>query len=151
MTNKQAKVILREPVSKLGDRGDVVTVASGYARNYLIPQGLAFTWNKSAESEIQAMQRARRAEELATREDAIAIKGQLEGLTLTIPAKVSESGKLFGGISAARIADELTKKGIKVNAKMLSFDPIRKTGDFPVKAQLHPEITARFVVSVVAE
>lgn len=151
MTNKQMKIILRDTVSNLGRRGDVVTVANGYARNYLIPKGYAFAWNAGAEQQIAQMQRARRAEELATREEAVAIKGQLDGMTLEIVAKASESGKLFGGISAERIASELAAKEIKVIAKQLSFDPIRRIGSFPVSAQLHPEISASFTVSVSAE
>ncbi|MBO5633733.1 MAG: 50S ribosomal protein L9 [Aeriscardovia sp.] len=151
MANKQVKVILREPVAQLGRRGDVVTVAAGYARNYLLPEGIAFAWNKGAEKEIEAMQKARRAEELATRETAVATKEKLDGITLTITAKVSESGKLFGGISADKIVEELAKKDITVNAKSLTFAPIRKTGTAEVKAQLHPEIAAQFTVSVEAE
>ena len=151
MANKQVKVILREPVAQLGRRGDVVTVAAGYARNYLLPEGIAFAWNKGAEKEIEAMQKARRAEELATRETAVATKEKLDGITLTITAKVSESGKLFGGISADKIVEELAKKDITVNAKSLTFAPIRKTGTAEVKVQLHPEIAAQFTVSVEAE
>lgn len=151
MPNKQKKVILRNTVANLGHKGDVVTVSAGYARNFLIPQGEAFEWTAGAEKQIEAMRKARRAQVLATREDAVALKEQLEGSSVQIAAKVSESGKLFGGISADAIADALAAKNITVNPKTLVFDPIRTTGDFDVTANVHPEISAQFTVTVVAE
>jgi large subunit ribosomal protein L9 len=151
MPNKQQKVILRTTVANLGHKGDVVTVATGYARNFLIPQGQAFAWTAGAEKQIEAMRKARRAQVLATREDAVALKEQLEGSTVEISAKVSESGKLFGGISADAIASALAAKQISVDPKTLVFEPIRTTGDFPVTANVHPEISAQFTVKVTAE
>jgi large subunit ribosomal protein L9 len=148
---RETKVILRKTIATLGRPGDVVTVKPGYARNYLIPQGIAFEWSKGAASQIEQMQRARRAKELASREDAVAAKAQIEGTTLEFAAKVSESGKLFGGVSAEKIASELSKKGVAVDAKLLKFDPIKTTGDYAATAQLHPEITAQFTIKVVAE
>ena len=151
MPNKQQKVILRTTVSNLGHKGDVVTVSNGYARNFLIPQGQAFAWTAGAEKQIEAMRKARRAQVLATREDAVALKDQLEGKTVEISAKVSESGKLFGGISADAIASALAAQQITVDPKMLQFDPIRTTGDFPITANVHPEISSQCTVKVVAE
>lgn len=148
MPNKQMKLVLREAVPHLGRRGDVVTVASGYGRNYLLPEGLAFLWTEGAQKAVEAMQQRRRAEELATREEAIATKALLEGLVLEIAAKASESGKLFGGISADRLAKELGTRNIVVKPKDLHFDPIRRVGTFEVTAKLHPEIETAFTVSV---
>ncbi len=91
----ETKVILTKTVSNLGHSGDVVDVKSGYARNYLFPQGLAFAWTKGAEAQIVAMKRARLAKAVATREDAVAAKAAIEGTTVEIAAKVSESGKLL--------------------------------------------------------
>ena len=121
----ETKVILTKSVNHLGHPGDVVAVKSGYARNYLFPQGLAFAWSKGAAAQIEAMKRAR-------------------------PAKVSESGKLFGGISAEKIAIALSSK-VEVNPKNITVEPIKTTGDFPATVALHPEITANFFVKVVAE
>ena len=90
----ETKVILTKTVANLGHSGDVVEVKAGYARNYLIPQGLAFAWNKGAASQIEAMRRARLAKAVATREEAVAAKAQIEGTVVEIAAKVSESGKL---------------------------------------------------------
>ena len=133
----ETKVILTKSVNHLGHPGDVVAVKSGYARNYLFPQG-------------QAMKRARLAKAVATREEAVAAKEIIEGSTVEIAAKVSESGKLFGGISAEKIAIALSSK-VEVNPKNITVEPIKTTGDFPATVALHPEITANFFVKVVAE
>lgn len=144
------KVILTQTVANLGHSGDVVEVKAGFARNYLIPQGLAFAWNKGAEAQIAAMKRARMAKAVATREEAVAAKSVIEGSVVEIKAKVSESGKLFGGVSADQIAQALASK-VAVDAKSIEVETIKTTGEFPVKAALHPEITATFTVKVVAE
>ncbi len=146
----ETKVILTKTVSNLGHSGDVVDVKSGYARNYLFPQDLAFAWTKGAEAQIVAMKRARLAKAVATREDAVAAKAAIEGTTVEIAAKVSESGKLFGGISNEAIAVALSDKAA-VNPKAIEVETIKTTGDFPAKVALHPEITASFFVKVVAE
>ncbi|MBS6947169.1 MAG: 50S ribosomal protein L9 [Bifidobacterium scardovii] len=144
------KVILTATVANLGHSGDVVEVKAGYARNYLIPQGLAFAWSKGAAAQIESMKRARLAKAVATREEAVAAKQLIEGTTVEIAAKVSESGKLFGGISAEKIAIALSSKAA-VNPKNIEVETIKTTGDFPAKVALHPEITASFFVKVVAE
>ena len=138
----ETKVILTKSVNHLGHPGDVVAVKSGYARNYLFPQGLAFAWSKGAAAQIEAMKRARLAKAVA--------KEIIEGSTVEIAAKVSESGKLFGGISAEKIAIALSSK-VEVNPKNITVEPIKTTGDFPATVALHPEITANFFVKVVAE
>lgn len=144
------KVILTATVANLGHSGDVVEVKAGYARNYLIPQGLAFAWSKGAAAQIESMKRARLAKAVATREEAVAAKQLIEGTTVEIAAKVSESGKLFGGISAEKISIALSSKAA-VNPKNIEVETIKTTGDFPAKVALHPEITASFFVKVVAE
>ena len=146
----ETKVILTQTVSNLGQSGDVVTVKAGYARNYLIPQGMAFAWTKGAAAQIEAMRRARLAKAVATREDAVAAKAAIEGTTVEIAAKVSESGKLFGGISADAIAKALADKAA-VDPKAIEVAVIKTTGEFPATVALHPEITASFTVKVVAE
>ena len=146
----ETKVILTQTVSNLGQSGDVVTVKAGYARNYLIPQGMAFAWTKGAAAQIEAMRRARLAKAVATREDAVAAKAAIEGTTVEIAAKVSESGKLFGGTSADAIARALADKAA-VDPKAIEVEVIKTTGEFPATVALHPEITASFTVKVVAE
>lgn len=146
----ETKVILTKSVNHLGHPGDVVSVKAGYARNYLIPQGLGFAWSKNAAAQIEAMKRARLAKAVATREEAVAAKELIEGSVVEIAAKVSESGKLFGGISADKIAIALSSKAA-VNPKNITVDPIKTTGEFAVTVALHPEISASFTVKVVAE
>lgn len=146
----ESKVILTQTVANLGHSGDVVAVRSGYARNYLIPQGLAFAWTRGAEAQIVQMKRARLAKAVATREDAVAAKAAIEGTAVEIAAKVSESGKLFGSISAEQIAIALEDKAV-VDPKAIEVESIKTTGEFPAKVALHPEITASFFVKVVAE
>lgn len=147
---KETKIILTATVANLGQSGDVVSVKPGYARNYLIPQGLAFAWTKNAAAQIEQMKRARRAAALATREDAVAAKGQIEGSVVEIAAKVSESGKLFGGVSADTVARALSDKGIAADAKAIAVESIKTVGEFPATIKLHPEISANFTVKVVA-
>ncbi|MFR0556240.1 50S ribosomal protein L9 [Pseudoscardovia radai] len=149
--SKNVQVILTSNVQNLGQSGDTVHVKAGYARNFLFPQGLAFEWSKGAGKQIEQLQRARRAKALASREDAVAAKSAIEGSTVTLTAKVSESGKLFGGISAAAVAQALTKAGNAVEASAITMDVIKTTGEFPAEVQLHPEISAKFTVKVVAE
>lgn len=146
---KETKVILTDTVTDLGHKGDVVAVKPGYARNYLIPQGLAFAWSKGAAAQIEAMQRARRAKSLATREDAVAAKNAVDGQSVEISARVSESGKLFGGISNEAIAQALRPMA-DVDPRTISVETIKTTGEFPATVALHPEITANFTVKVIA-
>ncbi|MEE8738406.1 MAG: 50S ribosomal protein L9 [Bifidobacterium sp.] len=146
----ETKVILTKTVANLGHSGDVVEVRPGFARNYLIPQGLAFAWSKGAASQIESMKRARLAKAVATREDAIAAKKAIEGVTVEIAAKVSESGKLFGGISSDRIAAALESKAV-IDPKSIKVETIKTTGEFAATVALHPEISAAFTVKVVAE
>ena len=144
------EVILIKDMENLGYANDIVNVKPGYANNYLIPQGLAFAWTKGAEAQIVQMKRARLAKAVATREDAVAAKAAIEGTTVEIAAKVSESGKLFGSVTAEQIALALSDKAA-VNPKAIEVETIKTTGDFPAKVALHPEITASFFVKVVAE
>ena len=146
----ETKIILTRTVANLGHAGDVVEVRPGYARNYLFPQGLAFKWTKGAAAQIEAMKRARQAKALATREDAVAAKAAIEGTVVEIAAKVSESGKLFGAVSADAIASALSDKA-PISPKSIKVETIKTTGEFPATVALHPEISASFTVKVVAE
>ncbi|RSX55447.1 50S ribosomal protein L9 [Bifidobacterium dolichotidis] len=146
----ETKVILTKSVNDLGNEGDIVTVKSGYARNFLFPQGLAFKWTKNAAEQAEEMKRARLARAVASREDAVAAKDKIDGTTVEIAAKVSESGKLFGGISADKIAAALASK-VTVEPKAIAVAPIKTTGEFPATITLHPEISATVTVKVVAE
>ena len=144
------KIILKKSVHKLVHAGDIVEVKAGYARNYLIPQGYAFPWTKGAAAQAEAMKRARLAKAIATREGAVEAKQIIEGTAVEIFAKVSESGKLFGGISNEQIANALAEK-VAVDPKGITVEKIQTLGEFPATVALHPEISANFFVKVVAE
>ena len=147
---KETKVILNQSVSNLGNPGDVVKVKPGYARNFLLPQGLAYAWTKAAAARIEQSLRARQARAVATRGDAVAAKAAIDGTTVPIKAKVSDSGKLFGGVSLDVIAEALRGKAV-VDPKSIKVNPIKTTGEFSASVTLHPEITAQFTVKVEAE
>ena len=139
------KIILKKSVNNLGHAGDIVEVKAGYARNYLIPQGYAFPWTKGAAAQAEAMKRARLAKAIATREGAVEAKQIIEGTAVEIFAKVSESGKLFGGISNEQIANALAEK-VAVDPKGITVEKIQTLGEFPATVALHPEISANFFV-----
>ena len=149
--SKQIKVILTQNVPSLGSAGQSVEVAAGYARNFLVPSGMAQLWTAKA-AEKEAAQFAKRdAEKVESRQKAAAVKDMLDGVTVIIPAKVSDSGKLFGGISPEAIAEKLKDKGIEVDPKTLHFDAIKQTGRYKVEARLYPQIISEFTVAVTEE
>ncbi len=106
-----AKLILTHEVSGLGAIGDVVTVKDGYARNYLVPRGLATAWSKGAESEVTAIRKARKAREIATLEDARAVRDALQGKPFTVSAKAGPGGRLFGAVTTGPAAAAVEAAG----------------------------------------
>ena len=149
--SKQIKVILTQNVPSLGSAGQSVEVAAGYARNFLVPTGLAQLWTAKA-AEKEAAQFAKRdAERLESRQRAAAIKDALDGMTVIIPAKVSDSGKLFGGISPESVAEKLKEKGIEVDPKVLRFEAIKQVGRYKAQARLFPQIVSEFILAVTEE
>ena len=149
--SKQIKIILTKDVPSLGTAGQSVEVAAGYARNFLVKEGLAQLWTAKAAQKEAAVLAKRDAEKLENRQKAAALKDALDGVTVVIPAKVSESGKLFGGISPEAIAEKLREKGIEVDPKTLHFEAIKQTGRYKVEARLYPQITSEFTVAVTEE
>ncbi len=146
------KVILREDVEKLGKAGDVVKVADGFGRNYLIPRELAVPANVRNLKALEHDRRVIEARAKKTRKGAESLASKLASVSLTISAKAGEEGKLFGAITSRDIAEALEKAGVPVDRKtVLLQDPIKQLGDYKVKVKagsdLHPEIS----VSVVAE
>jgi large subunit ribosomal protein L9 len=146
------KVILREDVEKLGKAGDVVKVADGFGRNYLIPRQLAVPANVRNLKALEHDRRVIEARAKKTRKTAESLAEKLASVSLTISAKAGEEGKLFGAITSRDIAEAMDKAGVPVDRKtVLLQDPIKQLGDYKVKikagSDLHPEIS----VSVVAE
>ena len=146
------QVILRDRLENLGNAGDVVSVKPGYARNFLIPKGLAFEATDSNVRRIErekAQSTKRASDELtAARERAAAF----EGLSVTFNARAGEEGKLFGSITNADIAEKLAEQGMEVDRKQIQLDePIKALGVFSVPIRLHSEVRPELKVWVIKE
>ncbi len=147
------RIILLETVENLGEPGDVVEVADGYARNYLIPRGVAQKATRAHMAELEAeLNRRRRAAEEAQRQ-AEDIAETLEGLSLTLMARAGSSGKLFGSVTAQDIADAIAReKDVSIDRRKVQLDePIRELGEREITLNLHPEVKVPIQVEVVAE
>ena len=146
------KVILTQEVSGLGTPGDVVEVKGGYGRNYLLPQGFAISWTKGAEKQIALIKRARSAREIRDLGHANEVKAQLEGLKVTLTARAGDGGRLFGSITPTEVADAVKSAGgPDVDRRRLELPGhIKSVGTYNVSLKLHPEVTARFAVTVAA-
>jgi large subunit ribosomal protein L9 len=146
------EVILREDIQTLGRAGDLVRVKPGYARNYLLPQGLAYEATEGNRKRIAAETRVRAVRNQAERAEAERFASSLNELTLTLSGKAGEEGKLFGSITSQDIADALSRQGHAVDRRKIALEhPIKTTGSHKVAIRLHPEVHAELHVSVVAE
>ena len=146
------EVILREDIKSLGQTGEVVRVKPGYARNYLLPQGLAYEATEGNKKRIAAESRVRAARSQAERGEAEQLANTLRGLSLTLSGKAGEEGKLFGSITSQDIAEALGRQGYSIDRRRIELDhPIRTTGEHLVAIRLHPEVHAELRVSIVAE
>jgi len=145
-------VILREDVKSLGKAGELVRVKPGYARNFLLPRGLAFEATEGNKKRIAAETRARGARDQAERTEAERFAATLGAVTLTLKGKAGEEGKLFGSITAQDIADALAAQGHQVDRRRIELEhPIKTVGHHTVAVRLHSEVHAEVRVSVVAE
>jgi large subunit ribosomal protein L9 len=146
------KVILKGEVDNLGLPGDVVDVADGYGRNYLLPRGLAILATKGAMKEAAALTRARKAREAQTVGSAQAAREALEQRTLRLSARVDERGHLYGSISAGDIQRVLKERGHEVERKRIDLrHAIKQIGEYEVPVQVHPQVVATVQVEVVDE
>lgn len=146
------KVILREDVEKLGKAGDVIKVADGFGRNYLIPKQLAVPANVRNLKALDHDRRVIEARAKKARKGAESLAERLASVALTISAKAGEEGKLFGAITSRDIADALEKAGVPVDRKtVLLADPIKQVGDYKVKIKAGTDLQPEISVSVVAE
>jgi large subunit ribosomal protein L9 len=147
------KLILTREVSGLGLAGDIVDVADGYGRNYLVPRGAAISWSKGAEKQISQIKRARDAREIRGLDHAKEIKGQLEGLQVTLNARAGTGGKLFGSITQADVVNAVKAAGGPLVDKKRVHLPghIKTTGDHTVTIELHADVVASVPVTVAAQ
>ena len=146
------QVILKEDILNLGFKGDVVNVKKGYGRNYLIPQGKAVIASESA-LKMLAEDNRQRAHKLAKiKADAEALAASLNGVSVSIATKASESGKVFGSVTSVQIADTLAEKGFTVDRRLIALiEPLKELGAHKVVIKLHKEVSAEVEVVVVAE
>jgi large subunit ribosomal protein L9 len=146
------EVILKREVPRLGDRGDVVRVADGFARNYLFPKQLAIPATTSTKKSIKDMKAAAEREAARMKGDAEKLANLLQTLTIKIIARAGESDQLFGSVTSRDIAAELEKQGYSVDRHKIFLDrPIRLVGDHDVSIHLHRDIDLTLVVKVRAE
>lgn len=146
------KVILRETVGTLGKRGDIVEVADGYGRNYLIPLGKATRATPGAEREAEGMRRAQALRDAQEIEGAEAIAARLGSTPMTIASRASEEGRLFGSVAVSEIVEAASANGVKIERRAVLLDePIKEVGDHSVTIKLHPEVSVAVIVHVVAE
>jgi large subunit ribosomal protein L9 len=146
------KVILREDIEKLGKAGDVVKVADGYGRNFLIPRRLAVPADVRNLKALEHERRVIEARARKVRRSAEALAEQLSTMSLVIPAKAGEEGKLFGSVTSRDIAEALERAGAPVDRKSVQLvDPIKQVGDHRVKVRLAAGIAPEISVSVVPE
>ncbi|RKR89307.1 LSU ribosomal protein L9P [Micromonospora pisi] len=145
------KVILTQEVSGLGSPGDIVEVKDGYGRNYLLPQGFAIVWTKGAEKQVTVIKRARSAREIRDLGHANEVKGQLEGLKISLKARAGDGGRLFGSVTPAEVVDAVKAAGGPVLDRRRLELPghIKSIGAYAVRVKLHPEVTAKFDLNVV--
>jgi large subunit ribosomal protein L9 len=146
------EVILREHVDNLGRRGDVVKVAEGYARNYLLPRKLALAVTEANKRQIERERAAAEARELEEKTQAEAVAQRLTQNEISIARRVGENDTLYGSVTSADIAQALQGKGFDVDKRRIQLpEPIKALGESTVPVKLHREVVAQLVVKVVAE
>jgi large subunit ribosomal protein L9 len=146
------EVILREDIKTLGKAGELVKVKPGYARNYLLPRGLAYEATEGNRKRIAAESKARAVRGEQEKGEAQAIASRLAGVSLTLKRKAGEGDRLFGSITAQDVADALAAQGHTVDKRRIELDhPIKTIGQHSVPVRLHHDVTAELRVTVVAE
>jgi len=146
------EVILKEDVANLGHRGDVVKVADGYGRNFLLPRKLALQATLANKAVIEQMKTAAARRSATEKAQAEQLVAKLEPLVLSFTRKSGENGQLFGSVTSADIAGELEAKGFEVDRRKIQLaEPIKSLGSFDVAIKLHREVTAHVKVQVAAD
>lgn len=146
------EVILKEDIHNLGYKDDLVNVRKGYARNFLIPQGKAIIASESAKKVLAENQKQRAHKLAQIKADAQAIADKMEGVTLTIGAKTSSTGTIFGSVTNIQIADALQEKGFEIDRKLILIkDQVKEVGNYTAVVKLHKEVSVEVPFEVVAE
>ncbi|HOP04452.1 MAG TPA: 50S ribosomal protein L9 [Tenuifilaceae bacterium] len=147
------EIILKQDIPNLGHKDDVVEVKNGYARNYLIPKGYATLATESAKKVLAENIRQRAHKEVKIKADAEGVAGKLEGLKLTIGAKTSSTGKIFGSVNTIQIAEALNVKGFEIDRKLISIDNdhVKEVGTYTAQIKLHRDVVVKIEFEVVPE
>ncbi|MEW5846636.1 MAG: 50S ribosomal protein L9 [Bacteroidota bacterium] len=147
------EIILLQDVPNLGNKNDVVTVRNGYARNYLIPRGMAITATESAKKVIAENIKQQAHKEAKIKAEAEQLAKKLEGVKLTIGAKTSSTGKIFGSVNNIQIAEALAEKGFEIDRKSitLSEDQVKEVGTYKAEIKLHRDVKVSIEFEVVSE
>lgn len=147
------EIILLQDVSNLGNKDEIVNVKNGYARNYLIPNGMAITATQSAKKVLAENIKQRAHKEAKIKTDAEQIAKKMEGLKLTIGAKTSSTGKIFGSVNTIQIAEALAEKGFEIDRKVISLkeDQIKEIGTYTAEVKLHREVKVAIEFEVISE
>jgi len=146
------EVILREHVDNLGRRGEVVKVADGYARNYLLPRKLALLVTDGNKQQIERERGKFEAREQEEKKVAEAMAARLSGVEIQIARKVGETEVLFGSVTSTDVASAMAAKGFEIDRRRLTLrEPIKKLGEYDIPLRLHPDVTIPIKVKVVAE
>jgi large subunit ribosomal protein L9 len=146
------EVILREDVQTLGRRGDVVKVAEGYGRNFLLPRGLAMAVTDSNKAMIEKEKRAHAARAAKEKSEFDTLAERIAGLRFIAPRKVGENDALYGSVTSGDVAEFLKGKGIDLDKRKVQLEePIKKLGEHEIRVKLHPEVTATLKLLVTKE
>ena len=145
------EIILKEDIAGLGYKNDIVKVKDGYGRNYLIPQGKAVIATESAKKVLAENERQRAHKLAKIKADAEALAAKLNGVKVSISAKVNEDGTIFGGVGAAQVAEALAAKGFEVDRKAIVAETVKAAGEYTATINLHKEVKAEVAFEVVAE
>jgi large subunit ribosomal protein L9 len=146
------KVILKQEMHDLGLEGDIVDVSKGYARNYLIPKGIALEANEQNMKLMETKRKKIEVKRVEAKEQAEKIKERMADVEITISQKVGEEDKLYGSVTSMDIATHLEKQGITIDRRKIVLDkPIKTLGDYEVRVKLYPGVTGSIKVVVIAE
>ena len=144
------KIILKKDVVNLGEAGEIVEVKTGYALNYLVPQGYATVGTPSAIKQHEETLRQRAHKEAKLVADAQAVAAKIEAVQLSLSAKVGESGKLYGAITSAQVAEALAAAGVEVDKRNITLPEIKEVGEFEGKVKCYKGVFANIKVNVAA-
>ena len=144
------KVIILKDIKRIGKQGEIIEVKDGYARNYLIPNGLALAANKNSIQRLDKIKKARLLIEEKERGEALKVKDKLDNISITLTVEAKEDGQIYGSINEVHIAKALKEEGFEIGRKQIKLDaPIKKLGAYNVDIKLYPEVEAKLRVWIV--